>query len=358
MGRRGFSLVELVCLVGVLASTTAVFAPIMKEVRGASRGASSEGNLMVIGQGSASYSMVNAGAIPSFSWRAGIEYPNLKNGKTKVYSNDQDAAAAQLQYILQKETGRISGTGAIRRPYQILVHRRYNHIPLAEFMGNVGGEVWVDPEDELYGAWRLDPLGYLEWCDEVVPVPYQCGFPNQQGYDTYSNLGSIEVMQLWAFGSSYLSVPAAWSNDAYNTYAPTPKTPHLFRAIGFSIPLGMRRMDQVSWAANKVQMYEEFDRAQEGDPYFAYDHARPAKLMFDGSVNTRASGEARSSVSPEEFPTYRVWTARYLPLDRFPIPLGGLRDDTELDYRYRWTYGGLRGYDYAPSSPFGPRGSR
>lgn len=93
---------------------------------------------------------------------------------------------------------------------------------------------------------------------------------------------------------------------------------------------------------------EEFDREQAGSPYFAYDHAQAAKLMFDGSINTAMSGLAASSVSSDDYISGHkiVWEQNYVPLDTFPVPLGGLGDQTLLNMRYRWTLGGLTGVDY------------
>jgi hypothetical protein len=92
-------------------------------------------------------------------------------------------------------------------------------------------------------------------------------------------------------------------------------------------------------------MFEEFDRGQAGDPYFAYDHARPEKLMFDGSVNNRASGDANPSWNPAN--GKQEWRQAYVALHEFPLPLGGPGDQTLLSQRYRWTLGGLKGIDYA-----------
>lgn len=145
-------------------------------------------------------------------------------------------------------------------------------------------------------------------------------------------------------------------------------SPHIFRLSLFgrqTLHHG-RRYSEVVYPSSKVYFYEEFDRQSRHPLYFAYDAAQPRKLMFDGSVNDLPSGQSRSSVSykmpyadPE--PTYQQviadgtyhWRQAYIPLDKFPAPLGGLGDDTPLDFRYRWTYKGLSGIDYA--QPFNRR---
>ncbi len=69
-----------------------------------------------------------------------------------------------------------------------------------------------------------------------------------------------------------------------------------------------------------------------------------SKLMFDGSVNAWASGDAMPSWNPRN--GKQEWRQTYVPLDTFPVPLGGLGDETLLSQRYRWTLGGLQGVDY------------
>ena len=39
-----------------------------------------------------------------------------------------------------------------------------------------------------------------------------------------------------------------------------------------------------------------------------------------------------------------------VPLDRFPVPVGGLGDQTLVSQRFRWTYGGLKGINYGAFS--------
>ncbi|MHA7811763.1 MAG: hypothetical protein ACX94C_00005, partial [Phycisphaerales bacterium] len=137
----------------------------------------------------------------------------------------------------------------------------------------------------------------------------------------------------------------AWQGDGpTDIYVPVADTPHLYLLNGQSVSLGRRFTSEVAFPSKKVHMHEEFDYEQSRYPYFAYDHAMPEKLMFDGSINSRPSGEANDSVNPAD--PDPVWRQRYVPLDTFPIPMGGFGDDTELNMRYRWTDGGLQGVDY------------
>ncbi len=157
------------------------------------------------------------------------------------------------------------------------------------------------------------------------------------------------IRQRWAFGSSYQVVPDAWQSNGPPSprYIPVATTPHLFQSdIGIELAEG-RRITDVLHHANKVWMFEEFDRDRADPLYFGCDDARCEKLMFDGSVNIWASGAAAPSMVPEQGLFH--WK-QVVPLDTFPLPVGGLGDDTLVSQRYRWTYGGLSGINYGAFS--------
>ncbi len=346
--RKAFSLIELTITIAILAMLTTILAPALSSARKQMRGLSSQANLSTIGQVSAMYALDHEDRIFSFTWRGGEIYKSLKTGKLREASNDQVAAAWQTQNILQRATGRLKGPGNLLAPIARLMYRRWSHLVLADYMGgNVSDPLWADPADTNLLHWQLNPLEYTE-ADNSFPYG-NGGGDLEPGYDNDSNWGPIGIKQLWAFASSYQVVPHAWMEDFENQYRPVSDTTNLFATVFGGAPtVGERRFHEVRFPTMKVHMFEEFDREQTGTPYFAYDHAAPAKLMFDGSINTLQSGLAQSSVSPNDylFGSKAEWTQHYVPIDTFPIPLGGLGDQTELNMRYRWTLGGLSGIDY------------
>lgn len=339
--RNGFSLIELVAVITIAASVGAVLAPSMARMRGHMRGVSSVGNLSTIGQASAMYGIDHEDRIAAYSWRAGETYVNLGNGNSFTPSSDTVAAAYQLRDILYRATGRLQGSFRILTPTSRLVHRRYSHLVLADYMDNVGERLWADPSDINQTIWQDFPTFYDF-------VPYGQGMPQQFGYDTDSSWTLSSIKQLWAFGSSYQTVPHAWMPDTTPSYVPLPFTPHSFTTSGGFPHLGDRLQTEVAFPSAKVMMFEEFDRERVGHPYFAYSYTTPAKLMFDGSINTARTDAATLSVSPEDysFGWKEPWYQHYLPLDKFPVPIGGLGDSTDLNMHYRWTLGGLQGIDY------------
>lgn len=301
---------------------------------------------MQIGQGSDMYALDNAGRIFSYTWQTGIGY-NHSDGSYKSYSTDQLAAPGQNQEILMSLTGRINGPDKIRNFNSRLAHRRYRHLVLVDYMGLApNGPLFADPADANLLQWQSRPTDV----SVANNIPYAPG-SDTTGYDQVGETAwsGVEVRQRWPFASSYFSVTASWAPDGLEgeaTYIPLAETPNLTTSPDpLSVPLSMgRRITEVVFPSAKVHMFEEFDREQAGSPYFAYDHARPAKLMFDGSVNDWVSGAARPSWSPG---TDKIeWRQTYVPLHTFPIPLGGFGDPTLLSQRYRWTLGGLTGVDY------------
>ena len=362
---RGFTLVELAAVVGIAVSVGTVAAPMLDRSRSTVQGMSSEQNLRTIGRFSGMYAQDNGGAIFTYTWQPGVPYVNLRNGNPVVPGDEQIASSYELRDILYRATGRLEGIDRIRASTLRLMQRRYSHLVLADYLGGiVSDEMWVDPADGLQLGWQSDPLGYLDGCDSENPVPYSCD--PMPGSDTNFGWDELALRQLWTFGSSYQIVPAAYLFDDRATYVPNTETPHLFLTapgMGSQDDLVTQRyFHEVGFAHAKVMMFEEFDRDQ-GDPlYFANEFARSAKLMFDGSVNTFASGAARRASYPvsslvvpgEGRRDPQPFFQRYVPLDRFPDqPEVGKADE---DQRYRWTYQGLLGLDYVQTySGYGVR---
>lgn len=337
------TLIDLCACVAVVSALSVTILPALAAVRDDSQNELSKANLMEMGKARDQYAMDHKDRIFSYTWLAGEVY-TMPDGRFIELSDNQDAAAYQNTEILMRRTGRISGIHKIRTARGRLPHRRFSHLVLLDYMVGTNEEfnettVAIDPADEQQLTWHERPLEYTTGSG----VPYSGN--NAFGYDDDTNWYGIENKMRWPFASSYQVVPYAWQGDGpTDIYVPVADTPHLYLLNGQSVSLGRRFTSEVAFPSKKVHMHEEFDYEQSRYPYFAYDHAMPEKLMFDGSINSRLSGEANDSVNPAD--PDPVWRQRYVPLDTFPIPLGGFGDDTELNMRYRWTDGGLQGVDY------------
>ncbi|MHA7813439.1 MAG: hypothetical protein ACX94C_08615 [Phycisphaerales bacterium] len=343
--RNGFALSECVVLVVVVGLLLAIVVPMFSAARMKMRGQTSAQKLMSIGQGGMMYAADNKDRLFGYNWRAGEIY-TMPDGRQKQPNSDTDASVYQNLEILQRRTGRASGQFKVLYNHSRLPHRRYSHLVLMDYMNEpFGSDRFIDPNDVKQHQWKDNPLEY----GSGSGVPYADGIP--AGYDQDPNWPIAAIRQRWAFGSSYQVVPDAWQQEFGARYIPVETTPHLLTQSGGigQIPLAQgRRLRSVLHTANKVWMYEEFDRDRQNPLYFGYDDAQVEKLMFDGSVNSWASGIAAPSVVPE----YGIfhWKQAYVPLDQFPVPVGGLGDSTEISQRFRWTFGGLTGINYGPFS--------
>jgi len=338
----------------VVTTLSMTILPALATIRDQSQNELSKANLMEMGKSRDQYAMENKDRIFTYTWRAGETY-TMPYGPVITPRTDLEAAKLQNTEILQRRTGRLTGIQKIQSGYGRVPHRRLSHLILLDAVATsdaafLGSQMGIDPADENLLTWHERPLEY----GIGSGLPYASG--GLGGYDDDLNWPTNPVRQRWPFVSSYQVVPHAWQGDGNEyVYAPVEESPHLFIAANGDAILGRRHMSEVAFPAQKVHMHEEFDFEQSRYPYFAYDHARPEKLMFDGSINSQPSGEANDSVSPEDFDQYHpddpsgfipIWTQRYVPLDTFPIPMGGFDDDTLLNMRYRWTLFGLQGVDY------------
>ncbi|MGV6814232.1 MAG: type II secretion system protein [Phycisphaerales bacterium] len=348
---HAFSLIELLATIMVLSMIGMAMGPTLQKMRSTSQGLGSAANLQAIGTGAAMYANANNARMFSYSWKAGETYI-MPDGREKTVFDDVTASQYQNQSILQLRSGRITGPFKIQREGSSIPHRRYNHLVLYDFLSTPSDStLFIDPADTNQLNWHANELDY----GTGSSVPYANDTP--AGYDQSHDWSTNAIRQRWAFASSYQTVPSSWQQDyPLPRYRPVLATPHLFAVSGNPTLLNLnegRAMNELLFPANKVWMHEEFDREAEGDPYFAYDHARSEKLMFDGSVNNWRSRDAYPAVIPEDSFPYEPWTQAYVPLDTFPVPLGGLGDSARLNQRYRWTFRGLIGVDYGPGNPDG-----
>ncbi|MFK7884788.1 MAG: type II secretion system protein [Phycisphaerales bacterium] len=359
--KRGFTLVELAAVIGATTLITSAVMPAAKRARQQNRGLGSASNLMQIGQGAGMYGVDNADRIPNYSVGrdlGGLVFDyDIGGGAEARVRDDITGAAAQNAEILRRRTGRYDGEFEIRFYAGRLWNRRYTNLIIMDYLDRPFPDpMFIDPADANQLSWAADPLNF----GPGSGVPYAAFFPDWDnippGYDGDGNWLRAQVRNRWAFAPSYAVTSHAWQPDGFSgeaSFHPVATTPHLLGDNDPSTDITStidtssgRRFVEVRFPSAKVYYFEEHDREQAGSPYFAYDHARPDKLMFDGSVNNWASGDANASVNADEIRDKVPWVQTYLPLDTFPIPLGGLGDDTLLSQRYRWTFLGLKGVDY------------
>lgn len=340
--QHAMSLIELLVTIVIVSTLTLTILPALASVRDKAENEQSRAKLMHLGQGRDQYALDNQDRIFTYNWVPGEPYA-MPDGRIRTGGSWLEAAAYQSQAIIMRRTGRISGVHKIRTDTARLPHRRFTHLVLIDYLAGDDDSIFnddqlaIDPADQNRLVWSENPLNY----SPTSGIPYSNGLPG--GYDSSSSWTASSVLQRWAFTSSFEIVPASWQADGPEGYLPTNASPYLYGSNG--IPdLSGRFTTEVAFPSQKVHMHEDHDREQVQYPWFAYDHARVEKLMFDGSLNNLSSGEANDSYSPDD--PINVWRQRYIPLEHFPLPLGGFNDPTELNMRFRWTRDGLQGIDY------------
>jgi len=339
--RRAFTLAEFLIMVTVIVILIGILLPAIGH-RGRHGGPNvyTLANLRSLNTGAANYAGDQDDQIFAYTWIDDGSYSSIANPNPPYPRMNP---SGQAQNIIQRGTGRIKGHGKILKAPSQLLYLRYSHQVLLDYLTDRQPEpIAASPFDKNLIGWQENPLGYL---DAKSDVPYWQGMPKKAGYDMDPMWTETAVKQLWPFGSSYQVVPHAWVDDENPQYTPSADSPHHMVKGDSDELLGGRKMTEVKFPSQKVFMYEEFDRfSSKKGIYAAYPEAKINMAFFDGSVRQELVGDANSAF--DEGNPDGVWEQRYVPLDTFPVPMGGLGELTKLDLRFRWTKGGLGGVDF------------
>ncbi len=341
---RGFTLVELLMVLFVIALLIGLLAPALGRARSIARDMACKSNLRQLGVASATYSTASPNdEIPSFWWQPGVTrsaYVDVDFAMNRPGATQLAAAQAQETDILRRRTGRSEGAAPRKIKLNSLryPHRRFTHLVLLDQMSVPFPDPRAAcPEDEALLRWADDPM-------DLSTVP-------TVGDDDSTTESRVEIRQRWAYSSTYQAVPASWSPDTRQgsalTVGPVERFYNLFTRIDPSLRLGGRRMGEVLFPGNKVFFFEFHDRHSSGRPmFYAYPKAKSNQLFFDGSVRAERTGDSNPGFDPNN-PTGVAPAVVYDPAPGAadPPPLYNPMGDT-LKGHYRWTRDGLRGADY------------
>src|SRR5581483_10160566 len=84
--RSGFTLVELLVVIGIIALLIAVLLPVLGKARRAAETTYCLANLRTIGQGMMMYTAENNGWLPGSGWTSGAEFFNFRTSPPTVAS--------------------------------------------------------------------------------------------------------------------------------------------------------------------------------------------------------------------------------------------------------------------------------
>jgi hypothetical protein len=335
--RRGFTLIELSVGSILLVLSGVAVGPMLGGSRGFARDNTCKMNLKMQGQGYAAYSFTYGGQIASYSWRQNVVYDSQWGVLTGPHESDIRAMMAQNTDLLRRHTGRGEGGDRIWNNWLTMPNRRFNHLPLLDYLGtNSPQDLMACPQDANLLASKADPLDSSLWA-------------TTGSFNNNSQFTAPQVMLRYPFSSTYATVPYAWAPDGQISgsafVAPIASTSHLFIVVGINGVLGFRNFSEVAFPSLKVHVFEQNDfHRNAGDPFYAYDQAECNQLFFDGSVDDQRSSTAEAGWDPSNPDDPDTFYYRYTPLSTEPIPLGD--PETLLPVRYRFTRGGLTGFDY------------
>src|SRR5690606_21943591 len=187
----------------------------------------------------------------------------------------------------------------------------------------------VCPEDRNRLNWQKDPRNLFD-----------------QGFWLPLQEPPAPDSKRWPYSSSYQVVPASYDNSEVGSRIHQSGGIHRGYFVFGNMKLGNRKLGDVTFPGNKVQMHDSHQRHFSNKPprYYAYPDARMPLIFFDGSVRTEITDDSNWGWVPNS-PRSNAWTRfTYQPgLWEGPPPLPA---EALVTAHYRWTRGGLRGADF------------
>lgn len=342
-GFRAFTLIELLLVIGIIGILVSILLPSLKGARKVARQSVCMSNMRQLAIAQNNYAN---------------QYKDLIGTFNRTPPNGADWASEsgrQAQEIVQRITGKnATDVPLITNRY---FHRNYWHLPavadgaFGSATGSLISDVVACPEDRVVLEWKKNSNN---------PAALLIGMSSDgsPGYEKYR-----------PYWSSFQQVPAAWTadtslNGTRRTVGQSTQH-HLFWSSGTApnaLPFGARKLAEVAFPSSKVWMLDLYDRHfYRRMIWHGYKVARQPLVFFDTSVRVYRTRDARNGhVAPDDlFPTSApinidtviggVTTYNYTPgtgwVGYDPPTLSGAASD-QVEGKYRWTYKGLKGWDY------------
>lgn len=337
---RAFTLIELMLVIGIIGILVTLLLPALKNTRKNARTLVCMSNQRQLAVAQNNYANQYKDLIATFN-------------RPPVTGDDWAAESGrQAQEIVRQVSGKNLTTVLTR-----YFHRNYWHLPavadgaFGSQSGSLISDVVACSEDRVVLEWKKNSNN---------PSALLVGMASDgaPGYEQYR-----------PYWSSFQQVPAAWTADtsanATSRMVSQSTQHHLFwRPTPQSVPFGKRKLADVAFPSSKVWMFDLYDRHfYRRMIWHGYNVARQPLVFFDTSVRVYRTKDARNGhVSPDDLlPSSPLINVDALP-DTSPIvsytynpstgwtgydppTLSGATSD-QVQGKYRWTYKGLRGWDY------------
>ncbi|MGE3106957.1 MAG: type II secretion system protein [Phycisphaerales bacterium] len=339
---RGFTLIEVLVVIAVIALLVAILLPALGEARQAGRKAVCQSNLHQFGIAYQNYASDFKDNMASFTWRGGVAYTmrDVAPDSDDPYSfpaagTDNQAAANQAVAILRHRADR-------RDINQIPVwipHILYSHLVLNDYLQQRLPEKMVAcPGDRVRNLWQ----------DAVVQVP---GDPNGPFWALAERPGGMTNSEKrWPYSSSYTLPPSYYSADRGTAVAPTISQAAMghrwYNTGNANTRLGKRKYSEVSFPQNKAMMYDNYGHHQKRSLFYAYPEVTQPILFADTSVNERTSRDCNNGWDPNSGTRIGVQMLYVPELSWEPPTRSGAPQEYVEWGNQQWTQLGLHGVDW------------
>ena len=360
LDRRGFTLIELLVVIAIIALLISILLPALGNARKSAQAMITNNNLRQHGVATASYGAENNDRAYTFSWKPGQAPQTVNRELAQACASlnvNQTARAAALQQL--DIVTRLFAHEALPPEPNIAPNNHtpyvlYNHLVINDHIGeSLPAETVISPADKARTYWQENINEYME---DPAGSPYAPPSP------------STDFTQLWrwAFSSSYQVVTAHYSQDYGNVNnSGWPRTVQRFQThTNYIMPdrpnvLGNRKLTEVAYPANKVMMYDAFQRHKgQQDQYYAFEDSQVPLLFYDGHAASRITKESNFGYWPNN-PTFGASSPEeahsfyeYIPREGWD-PVGAQRTDVPTLYEH--TRMGLQGTDF-DSNPIAKEG--